>query len=249
MRWAALTLGLTLGLVNASAFANEPSLMTAAWHPEVRADYLSAPVAGQPEILPVAYRLPGVEQKESCCGKCGKGTCCGPRIGIFAEYLLITPRDAEVAYAIPVDGPIAPGTPRIPIGPTAVANPDYDSGFRVGFGVDIGEQDAVDPGIQNALDDHEVIPRGADQGHHVRPLHCLHLRNKSEDIARAVFHIDEQPIKAGLAHNLSGEGAGDLQPGAGRFLSLFQKPFNAVLGFHWRHLAVSSIRWPSGSWQ
>jgi hypothetical protein len=55
------------------------------------------------------------------------------RTSVFAEYLYIRPRNAEVAYALPIDGPVAPilGN-EVPVGATAVVDPGYASSFRVG---------------------------------------------------------------------------------------------------------------------
>ena len=42
-------------------------------------------------------------------------------------------RDAEVAYALPIDGPVAPVLGNeVPVGPVAVVDPSYDIGFRAG---------------------------------------------------------------------------------------------------------------------
>jgi hypothetical protein len=52
---------------------------------------------------------------------------------VFAELLFLRARDAEVAYAVPIDGAIVPPpTPPIQVGPIAVADPDYAAGWRIG---------------------------------------------------------------------------------------------------------------------
>jgi hypothetical protein len=63
--------------------------------------------------------------------------CCPPfwahRTGVFGEYLLLRPRDAEVAFAVPYNGPIVPPPSNpLQVGPVALVDPDYSSGFRVG---------------------------------------------------------------------------------------------------------------------
>jgi hypothetical protein len=56
------------------------------------------------------------------------------RTRLWGELLYLRPRDAEVAYAVPINGPVAPVLGNgIQIGPAAVVDPDYTSGFRVGF--------------------------------------------------------------------------------------------------------------------
>jgi len=74
------------------------------------------------------------------CDLCGCDPCgCGPNWFAFGDYLYMRPRDAEVAYAVPINGPIdEPDDPKIQIGPTAVADFDYESAFRVGFGAALG---------------------------------------------------------------------------------------------------------------
>ena len=75
--------------------------------------------------------------KEGCKGDC----CCERGCGcykhcwsVFGEFLYLRPRDAEVAYAVPIDGNITdPSDPVFPIGPIGVANPDFQPGFRFGF--------------------------------------------------------------------------------------------------------------------
>ncbi len=47
---------------------------------------------------------------------------------VFGEFLYLRPRNAEVAYAMPVDSLIT-GTQ---IGPTALVDPGYHPGFRIG---------------------------------------------------------------------------------------------------------------------
>lgn len=56
------------------------------------------------------------------------------RSGLFGEFLYIRPRNAEVTYALPIDGPVAPVLgAEVPVGPAAVADYEYDPAFRVGF--------------------------------------------------------------------------------------------------------------------
>jgi hypothetical protein len=55
------------------------------------------------------------------------------RTSIFGEFLFMRVRDAEVAYALPIDGPVAPVLGNeVPVGAVAVVDPSYDIGFRAG---------------------------------------------------------------------------------------------------------------------
>ena len=69
--------------------------------------------------------------------KCETDDCCPPfwahRTGAFGEYLLLRPRDAEIAVAVPFDGPITQTRNDIvQVGPVMLVDPDYSSGFRAG---------------------------------------------------------------------------------------------------------------------
>jgi len=67
-----------------------------------------------------------------CDSGCGGGYChCW---SVFGEFLYMRPRDAEVAYAVPIDGNITdPSDPVFQVGEVAVVDPDYQPGFRFGF--------------------------------------------------------------------------------------------------------------------
>lgn len=79
----------------------------------------------------------GIEAAASSgCGDSGCGGGCGPatQLRLYGEFLYLRSRNAEVAYAVPVDGPIAPTLGNgIQIGPTAVVDADHRAGFRTGM--------------------------------------------------------------------------------------------------------------------
>ena len=70
------------------------------------------------------------------CLPCPCGACNGARsrrIDVFKELLYLQSRNVEVAYAVPVDGPITPTQGNgIQIGRTALAQMNYEPGFRIG---------------------------------------------------------------------------------------------------------------------
>jgi hypothetical protein len=81
---------------------------------------------------------------------CGDGGCgCGPMCGcggawchhinIFGEFLYLRPRNAEIAYAVPIDGNLDPNGQQFQIGAVRVVDPDFSPGFRFGAGFAIGE--------------------------------------------------------------------------------------------------------------
>ena len=125
--------------------------------------------SAQPMVQPIAYGYSmqeavaegsGAAECQDCgtstacsCGECSAGACgqcccdpccCGPKWFAFGDYLYMRARDAEVAYAVPIDGPVNnPDDPKFQIGPTAVADFDYESAFRAGFGVGLGNMMSV----------------------------------------------------------------------------------------------------------
>ena len=65
-----------------------------------------------------------------CASKCAYG-CCLHQSGAFGEWLYLSPRDIDLAYAVPQDGIGGIGT--VPVGDVGVLDHEYSSGFRVGY--------------------------------------------------------------------------------------------------------------------
>jgi hypothetical protein len=57
------------------------------------------------------------------------------RCAVFGELLLIRPRDAEVAFGVPIDGDIEQASSPVQMGPVGIVDPDHSSGFRAGFSI------------------------------------------------------------------------------------------------------------------
>jgi Legionella pneumophila major outer membrane protein precursor len=82
--------------------------------------------------------MAGPEMQIGQAGQYACDDCCLPpwahRSGVFFEMLFLRARNAEVAYAVPVDGAIIPpaGVAPIQVGSVAVADPDYAAGWRIG---------------------------------------------------------------------------------------------------------------------
>jgi len=74
------------------------------------------------------------------CG-CSDGWC--HHINIFGEFLYLRPRNAEIAYAVPIDGNILPPGQQFQVGPVQLVDPDYSPGFRFGAGFTLGECNAI----------------------------------------------------------------------------------------------------------
>ncbi|MBI3467108.1 MAG: hypothetical protein HY000_29190, partial [Planctomycetes bacterium] len=79
------------------------------------------------------------------CGGCGNcDDCCTPfwahRSMIFGDLLFLQARDVDLPFAIPTDGVAATA---VPVGPVAVADPDYEAWFRAGFGVALSRSSSL----------------------------------------------------------------------------------------------------------
>lgn len=119
--------------------------------------YPSAPygIAQMPGGLGMAAYQPapppeasgGISCTDAACG-CGDASCCDDcpgwchRINVFGEFLYLRPRNAEIAYAVPINGNLAPGG-QVQIGPVATLDPDYEPAFRGGVGFTLNECSAV----------------------------------------------------------------------------------------------------------
>lgn len=56
------------------------------------------------------------------------------RTGLFGDFLYLRPRNAEVAYALPIDG-VVPLGDEVPVGPVAVVDQEFEPAFRAGVNV------------------------------------------------------------------------------------------------------------------
>ncbi len=73
---------------------------------------------------------------EKCHGDCTSCYECGwcYKVGVFADFLYLRPRDAEVAYAVPIDGPIAANAPPpVEVGRVGMTDGEFRAAFRGGF--------------------------------------------------------------------------------------------------------------------
>jgi hypothetical protein len=57
------------------------------------------------------------------------------RHGFWGDFIYLRPRDADVAFAVPIDGPVTP----VPVGPTGVVDPDFEPGFRTGLNLRLND--------------------------------------------------------------------------------------------------------------
>jgi hypothetical protein len=60
-------------------------------------------------------------------------------VGGYGEFLYLCPRNEGVEYAVPANGPLVAGAVPVQEGATAVVEPEFSPGFRVGFDVGLND--------------------------------------------------------------------------------------------------------------
>jgi hypothetical protein len=87
--------------------------------------------AGAETAVPQA---PADSTKSACAGEsCACDVCCCPPVwNFFVDTLYLRPGNTGVEYAVPFHGPIQTGAVPLQVGRTAMVDPDYQLGLRVG---------------------------------------------------------------------------------------------------------------------
>ena len=79
----------------------------------------------EPQSVPAGFGSPGyIEETTSCCPEFWEH-----RTGLFGDFLYLTLRETDFAYATHVDGLLATS---VPLAPSNIVDPDYQPGFRIG---------------------------------------------------------------------------------------------------------------------
>jgi hypothetical protein len=84
-----------------------------------------------------AAQADGLQPSAPACPCATCDPCCCPGWYAFGDFLYLRPRDAGVEYAVPINGPIAAGQVPLQVGRTAMTNPEFAAGFRLGIGKDL----------------------------------------------------------------------------------------------------------------
>jgi hypothetical protein len=63
---------------------------------------------------------------------------------VYGELLYLRARNAEVAYAVGSDGPVAAGAIPIQVGDIGIVDPDYELGFRAGANIALNTVSSID---------------------------------------------------------------------------------------------------------
>ncbi len=118
-----------------------PGYLTA-WQPSSAFVTGGALVAAGQQPTPAPGVLPQANESKSAgedCGTCGSASTCCPRWSMFGDILYIRPRNQEVAIAVPANGAVPPNPAPIQVGPTVIADFDYEPAFRLGSTMPFGE--------------------------------------------------------------------------------------------------------------
>ncbi len=85
---------------------------------------------------------------------------CRHRATLFGDFLFLTAREVDLAYATHVDGPILNA---VPLAPPAVVAPDYSAGFRVGGSIALDSLSSITAtywNYSNSSSDSLTLPGG-----------------------------------------------------------------------------------------
>jgi hypothetical protein len=127
-----------MAIANAAFVQGSPFGAPAAFIP------VSPQLAPPSQVIPVGYQSDcggkGCGGKCDSCSKDGKGGA-SHDLEFYGEFLYLRARDAEVAYAVPFNGPVVPpaNNPRVQVGPVGVLDMDYQPAFRFGFNKNIDD--------------------------------------------------------------------------------------------------------------
>ena len=156
------------------------------------------------------------------CGGVAPRTC----FTVFGEFLFLTARGADVAFATPTDGL---GLNGVPIGNTLVADPTYDSGYRVGGSYAFNPRTSLllmYTDYESSVDDGESLPGGTGflRATLVHPNTIAVAGDVDFLSAQADYEIDFLFADIGLTHDLWRDCESRLTSHAGlRYASLDQR--------------------------
>jgi len=172
-----------------------------------------APGVGMPVAAPLGQAVAASQHGDaSACDDCDCGC---PVYGwrAYGEYLYLRPRNAEVPYAVPIDGPIRPQPTATPIevGPVALLNPDYHSAYRFGFGWSMDECSSI----------------GAD-----------YTRFDSETTSSVEINPTRYALRSLVIHPSTLNATGDFETGAGRYELNYQ-----MADLNYRHTFACGEGW------
>ena len=127
-RWFSIVAVLAaIGLVERTAYAQGASSMGVAVAENMPLP--SAPTVPADAVTPPASAVQAPANCQAACNGCGDI----PKWHVFGEYLLLRPRNEGVEYAVPINGNIVADQVPLQVGPTGVVDPQFQSGFRIGF--------------------------------------------------------------------------------------------------------------------
>jgi hypothetical protein len=172
------------------------------------------------------------------CDTCGTKKCCcttkaACKWGAFGELLYLRPRNAEVVYGVPIDGPIVP-PPADPIqtGPVGMIDPTENTGYRAGFYLHCGPCDTVSA-TYTSYDSNRSDGITTNPGEVVRPMtiHPSTLSANTDGLfSNARQDIEFDTIDADLRHVFSSSSCHTLKWLLGIRYTTFEQRFANIFG-------------------
>lgn len=136
-----------------SAETSSPQAHQVAHNPQLDQGYVQT-ASGQepaPALGAATSPMSDVAGCASCgdmsCDVCCPDPCCaapfGCKFGLFGEFLYLRPRNADINFATPFNGPIAPGIPPVQAGRQGILDHDFAPAFRAGVHIPVDEMTEV----------------------------------------------------------------------------------------------------------
>jgi hypothetical protein len=175
---------------------------------------------------------------EISCDACGASSClddCGiwaHCTSVYASVLYLRPRNADVAYAVPIDGPITstPANNPLQIGSVGVVEPDYELGFDAGVNLAVNAMTSL-YGQVLMLDSSATSQLGTAAPNVLRSL-VSHPSSTSAATdflsASADMDVDLETVNAGIRHLFVGGQVYAVNYLIGARYSRLEQTFNAT---------------------
>lgn len=149
------------------------------------------------------------------------------RSNVHADWLLLSPREQDLDYATPVDGTT---NTAVPVGPTSMLSPGYESGYRVGGAIAIDNCSSIFAdwtSFGSSTRSETLLQGGEPQQNAFLHSELVHPRTVSVGTdslnAWGVYGIDFQTGDIGYTRTLSGDWNSRLNGSLGfRYGGLYQ---------------------------
>jgi hypothetical protein len=90
------------------------------------------------------------------------------------------------------------------------------------------KEQAARAGIEQALDQHRLVPRHANHRLGAAADRGAQMRHHVDEVIGRMLHVDEHPVEAGTGDHLGGDRAGHTEPQSDLRLAGRQRPLETI---------------------